>query len=191
MSSQPVTRVTPEEYLERERAAESKSEYIFGEIVAMARGMPRHSLIVNNIQFSLTGRLLPKGCLVFNADLRVSVRWGDLITYPDVTVLCGRPEYVDEKQDTLTNPALVVEVLSESTKTFDRGEKSRLYRMVPSLQEYLLIDQTPVDVEHWRRLPNGNWELATIREESAILHLSIGCELPVAEVYRNIERLGQ
>ncbi len=191
MSSQPVTRVTPEEYLERERVAESKSEYIFGEVVAMAGGTVRHSLIASNVQFALTSRLLGGPCMVFNADLRVCVRWGDLIAYPDVTVLCERPEYVDEKQDTLTNPALVVEVLSESTKRFDRGEKSRLYRMLPSLQEYLLVDQTPVDIEHWRRLPNGNWELATIREESVMLHLSIGCELPVAEVYRNIERLGQ
>src|SRR5262249_18007685 len=102
-----------------------------------------------------------------------------------------RPEYVDEKRDTLTNPALVVEVLSESTRRFDRGEKSRLYRMLPSLREYLLLDQTPVEIEHGRRLPNGNWELATIREDNAILQLTVGCELPVAEVYRNISLLGQ
>ena len=191
MSSQPVPRTTPQEYLERERVAEIKSEYIFGEIVAMAGGSPLHSLIVSNVQVALGSRLQQKSCAVFNSDLRVAVRWGDLITYPDVTALCGRPEYTDDKQDTLTNPTLVVEVLSGSTKSFDRGEKSRLYRMLPSLQEYLLVDQTPVEIEHWRRLPNGNWEVATIREQDAMLRLSIGCELPVAEVYRNIELLAQ
>lgn len=127
--------VSPEEYLERERLAAEKSEYIGGEIVLMAGGSPRHALMTMKAARAI-GMQLPDGCEVFSPDLRVSIRWGALITYPDVTVLCGDPEYTDERRDTVTNPALIVEILSPSTKTYDRGERARLVRMVPSLREF-------------------------------------------------------
>ncbi|MBI1786899.1 MAG: Uma2 family endonuclease [Acidobacteria bacterium] len=192
MSSQPVTDITPEEYLERERAAETKHEYVGGDIVAMAGGSLQHSLITANIIGTLRSLLAGRPCVVFSPDARVCVRWNDLITYPDVTVLCGPPQYTDDHRDTLVNPTFLVEVLSPSTKNFDRGEKSRLYRMLPSLNEYLLVDQAPVEIEHWRRLPNGNWELATIRDRDAVLRLSsLDCELPAGEIYRNLELLSE
>jgi Uma2 family endonuclease len=188
MSSQPATYVTPEEYLERERLAETKHEYVHGEIVAMAGGTPNHALIQGNVGGSLWNRLRGSSCRVYNSDLRVSVRWGVLFAYPDVTVVCGPLEFADDKKDTITNPTIVVEVLSPSTRNFDRSEKSRLYRMLPSLKEYLLIEQTPVDVEHYRRLPDGNWQISTIRDENAVIRLdSINCDLPVSEIYLGLD----
>ncbi|MBI3683927.1 MAG: Uma2 family endonuclease [Acidobacteria bacterium] len=188
MATQPVPRFTMEEYLARERAAAFKSEYIHGEIVAMAGGTPRHSLIIGNMQYALSRRLEHSPCHVFNADLRVCVQVGDLVTYPDVTVLCGPAQFLDDKEDTLINPTVLVKVLSLSTRNYDRGEKARLYRAVRSLQEYLLIDPVPVEIEHGRRMPNGNWELATVRSRDHILELtSTGCSIPIEEIYRNVE----
>src|ERR1700694_5697214 len=188
MSSHSLSYVTPEEYLERERLAAEKSEYISGEIVAMAGGSPRHALIAANVIGIMHSQLRHGDCRIFDSDLRVCVRCGSLITYPDVTVVCGSPEYTDEKRDTVANPAVIVEVLSPSTKKYDRGEKARLFRMLPSLHEFLFVEQESIEVEHWRRLPNGNWELATVREAGVTLHLeSIGCDLPVDEIYRGTE----
>ena len=190
MSSQPLAYVSPEEYLELERKADTKHEYIQGEIVAMAGGTPQHAAISANISGELRNRLSGRPCIVFSPDLRVAVRGAELITYPDVTVLCSQPQYTDDKRDTLVNPTFIAEVLSPSTKNFDRGEKSRLYRMVPSLTEFLLVDQAGIEIEHWQRLPNGNWEIATIRDLQGVVRLpSLDCELPVSEIYRNIEAL--
>jgi Uma2 family endonuclease len=190
MSSSPISHLTPEEYLGLERVASAKHEYINGVMVDMAGGSPAHALIATNVVVELGNRLRGGSCLVFNSDVRVSVRWGKLITYPDVSVVCGEVQYLDNERDTIVNPKLIVEVLSPSTSNYDRGEKSRLYRMLPSLDEYLLIEQKPVEIERYRRLPNGHWEIDVVREEDAIIRLdSVGCDLPVAEVYRDLHRL--
>jgi Uma2 family endonuclease len=189
MSSNPVSYVSPEEYLERERESDERHEYLYGEIIAVARPSPPHGVVVNNVAFALRIRLEAKGCQIFTESLRVSVQWGPLIAYPDVVLHCGEPEWVDDKHDTLTNPSFVVEVLSPSTMDYDRGTKSRLYRMLSSMSEYLFINPAPVDIEHWRRLPSGNWEVAIINDSSATLRLeSLDCEIPVGEIYKNVER---
>jgi Uma2 family endonuclease len=191
MSTVPVTHLTPEEYLAIERASETKHEYWYGEMYARAGGSPPHSLVINNIQAALSNILEEKDCLVFNAGLRVSVRWETLITYPDATVVCGEPKYIDEYRDTVTNPILVVEVLSPSTAVKDRGTKAFLYRQVASMCEILLVEPSPVDVEHYWKLPNGHWELETVTDPGAILKFpSLACEMPVAKIYRKIDRLG-
>ena len=188
MASLPLTRVTPEEYLERERSSDTKHEYWDGEIFAMAGGSPAHSFIINNSQTSLTNRLRGKQCYVFNADLRVAAAWPGLITYPDATVVCGMPSYVDDRLDTITNPTLVVEVLSPSIAQSDRGEKAFRYRQTASMREILLVEPEPVFIEHYWKLPNGHWELETVTQLSAVLQLpSIACELPAAEIYRDVE----
>ncbi len=190
MSTAPVSRISPKQYLEAERAAEKKHEYWYGEVFAMAGGSPPHSLVISNLQFALTSLLRGKPCLVFNAHLRVAVSSEELITYPDITILCGMPQYIDDKRDTLTNPTMVVEVLSPSTAKTDRGDKVFQYRRVGSMREILLVDPTPATIEHYWKLPNGHWEVETITDPAALLqfpHLDI--ELPVAEVYRNIELL--
>ena len=188
MSSLPISRLTTEEYLELERAAEEKHEYWHGEVFAMAGGSPVHSFVISNVNIALGILFRGKTCHVFNSDLRVVVRWGALVTYPDITVLCGKPEYADDLRDTLTNPAMVVEVLSPSTRKSDLGEKAFLYRQVPSMREILLIDPSPAMIEHHTRLPNGNWEIEVIADPAAIIRLTnLSQDLPVGEVYRNIE----
>jgi len=186
MSSQPVPLLTPDQYLEQERLVPERHEYIEGEMVAMGGGSPAHSRIAANVIRHLP---LPKGstCQIFTSDLRVSVHWSRLITYPDVTIICGKPEYADEKRDTVTNPSLLVEVLSPSTESHDRGRKADLYRFIPSLREFLLIGQEPVMIDHYRRLPDGTWQIVALREMSDVLQLdSVGCSFPVAEVYEGI-----
>jgi len=190
MSTLPITRLTPEQFLERERAAEEKHEYRYGEVFAMAGGSPPHSFVISNVQIALGILLRGHSCYVFNSDLRVVVRWEELITYPDVTVLCGKPEYADDRRDTLTNPAMVVEVLSPSTRKSDRGEKAFLYRQMPSMQEILLVEPEPTMIEHYSKLPNGHWELEVITDRSGIIQLpNLNNSLPVAEIYRDIEIL--
>ena len=188
MSSHALNYISPEEYLERERAADTKHEYVHGEMVAMAGGSPRHAMVIANVTGALWTRLQAGGCTAFSSDLRIAVRWGELIAYPDVSVVCGDLQYVDDRRDTVTNPRVIVEVLSPSTKNFDRGEKSRLFRLMPSIAEFLLIEQEPVEIEHYRKQPNGDWLLTTIRDRDAMIRLeSLGCELPVADIYRGVE----
>jgi Uma2 family endonuclease len=190
MSSAPLSRISPEQYLEAERASEQKHEYWYGEVFAMAGGSPAHSLVINNLQFRLTGLLIGKPCFVFNADVRVAVASHELITYPDATVLCGHAQYVDEGRDTLTNPTMVVEVLPPSTAKSDRGDKAFHYRRVPSMLEILLVDPAPVMIEHYWKLLNGHWELEMVTDPAAVLHFPhLDIELPVADIYRNVELL--
>jgi Uma2 family endonuclease len=190
MSSLPTARLTTEAFLELERAAEEKHEYWHGEVFAMADGSPAHSLVISNIQIALGMRLAGKRCYVFNSDLQVIVRAGELVTYPDITVLCDKPRYSDDRKDTLSNPTLVVEVLSPSTRKTDLGEKAFLYRQMTSLKEILVVDQTPGVIEHHWKLPNGHWELEVLSDPGAAIKMeSLGFDLPVSEVYSNIEVL--
>jgi Uma2 family endonuclease len=190
MASHPITHLTPEQYLELERAVPEKHEYIDGDMVAMSGGSPAHSSIAANLIRKLPLNIGDRRCRIFTSDLRVSVYWSRLITYPDVTVVCGKPEYTDEKRDTVANPTLLIEVLSPSTEAHDRGKKANLYRFIPSLLEFLLINQCPVEIDHYRRLPDGTWQIVALREMSDSVQLdSLGCSFPVAEVYEGIESL--
>jgi Uma2 family endonuclease len=109
-------------------------------------------------------------------------------SYPDVTVVCGPLEYADQKHETVANPKLVIEVLSPSTRNYDLGDKARMYSRIPSLAELLLIEQDKVWIEHWRRLPNGHWDVQVVTDRSATLVMdSIGCEAPIAEIYNRVE----
>ncbi len=154
----------------------------------MADVSPVHCFLVSNIQTALGEVLENKDCAVFNASLRVCVLWESLITYPDASVICGAPQYVDSDPDTVTNPTLVVEVLSPSTAVKDRGAKAFLYRQVASMREILLVEPSPVFIEHYWKLPNGHWELETVTDPAAIIRFpSLDCEIPVAEIYRKVE----
>lgn len=190
MASQPVSHVPPEDYLAFERAAETKHEYIDGEIVAMAGGSPKHGLPALNTAAQFRLRAAGGSCIPFNSDVRVAVQWDRLITYPDVFVVCGEVQYTDERRDTITNPKVIVEVLSPSTRNYDRGAKSYLYRQLPSLAEYLLIEHDAPEVETYRRLPNNHWEIETVRGLDATVRIEcLGWDLPLAEIYRDTERL--
>src|SRR2546422_1674643 len=188
MSLQPKTYLTPEEYLALERKAEYKSEYLAGEMFAMSGASPRHVLIVTNVVAELRGQLKQRPCTVYSSDLRVKVSPTGLYTYPDVVVVCDQPQFADEQRDTLLNPTLIVEVLSESTKDYDRGEKFEHYRTLPSLREYILIAQDKYHVEHFVRQPDNRWLLSETNLLEDTIHLSsIACDLALAEDYDKVE----
>ncbi len=184
MSTHPEHRYTEEEYLALERASATKSEYLDGVIYAMGGASPRHVQIVGNVSGELRGRLRDKPCLLYSTDLRVRASKDGLYAYPDVVVVCGEPRFVDGELDTLTNPLLVVEILSDSTKNYDRGEKFERYRSNPSFREYLLIAQDRVHVERFVRQDDGSWVLHETNDPNDEVELSsVGCCLPVTEIY--------
>jgi Uma2 family endonuclease len=187
MSTAPHRRLTEAEYLMIERAAVTKSDFYAGEMYAMAGAKRNHNLIVANVIRQLGNQLERSACEVYPSDMRVKVAKSGLFTYPDVIVACGHPEFLDEKQDTLLNPTLLVEVLSTSTASYDRGFKTSRYRLLPSLREYLLIEQDQPLVELYRRANRNKWELEDASELTAKLTLeSIGCELTLEAIYERI-----
>ena len=152
MSTQPRIRLTAEEYLERERKADTKSEYLDGEIYAMSGATRRHNLIAGNIHTDLNNQLRDRDCEVYGSDMRVKVTATSLYAYPDVSAVCGEPSFENDTEDVLLNPNLLIEVLSDSTEAYDRGEKSKHYRQIESLAEYLLVSQKKMHLEIYCRL---------------------------------------
>ena len=190
MSSLPNTLnyfVSPEEYLERERRAEYKSEYFAGEIVAMAGAKRKHNLVSNNVSASLTGQLRDEPCEVYSNDMRVQADKEKQYSYPDVVVVCGEPQFRDGREDTLLNPTVIVEVLSPSTEAKDRGEKFLRYRQIESLTDYLLIAQDERRVEQFTKQWDGSWRLVETFDTGEMRLDSIGCILTLADVYNKVK----
>ena len=187
MTTHAHVRVTPDEYLRIERAAEWKSEYADGEMFAMAGASPRHVLITANLVREL-GNLLREGpCSAYPADLRVATDRHRHYTYPDVVVACEPLQYVDEQRDTITNPVLIAEVLSESTENYDRGAKFERYRAIPTLAEYLLVAQDRVHVELYTRQPNAAWVLREWNDAGAKIELAtLHCIVAISEIYAKV-----
>jgi Uma2 family endonuclease len=188
MSTHPKTLLTEEQYLEIERKAEYKSEYFQGEMFAMAGAGYAHNLLIGNIVAALHRQLRSRPCVVLPNDMRVRVGKTGLYTYPDVVALCGKPELLDEQQDTLSNPSLIVEVLSPSTEAYDRGKKFEHYRSIESLSEYLLVSSDRVHADLFSRQPDGRWILTSASSLDDSLDLqSIGCRLSLSELYEKID----
>lgn len=171
------------EYLALEAASETKHEYVNGEIFAMAGGTPEHSRLSVNVCGELRAALRSRPCNVFNSDLRVRILATGLGTYPDASVICGRVELDPEDANTATNPVVIVEVLSDSTETYDRNEKWAHYRRIPSLRDYLLVSQQERRIEHYRRNDDGTWTLRDVCAGDVVRLDSINCTLSVDEVY--------
>lgn len=191
MSSAPITRLSPEEYLEQERAAERKSEYLQGEVFLMAGASREHALIVTNLVRELAQQLRASSCEVYSTDLRLRVTAAGLYTYPDVMVMCGGVSFADDRRDTVVNPTLIIEVLSDSTKDYDRGRKFQFYRTLPSLKSYITVAPDSVHVEQWTRQSDQQWTLAEFDTLDAMLSLgSVGAKLKLTDVYEGIELLG-
>lgn len=187
MSEQAKQRISVEEYLAMERECNEKHEYFNGEVFAMGGASLNHTLIVTNVVIELGTQLRKRDCTVHSSDLRVTVSSTGLYTYPDVVVVCGGPQFDDQIKDTLTNPTLIVEVLSESTKSYDRGDKFAHYRALPSFMEYVLIAQDSPHVEHFFRQSDKRWILYETDDIEATIDLaSIGCTLSLAEVYAKV-----
>ncbi|MFB9295371.1 Uma2 family endonuclease [Persicitalea jodogahamensis] len=188
MTAQPKQKYSPEEYLQLERAAEYKSEYYRGEIFAMAGASRNHNRIVGNLNGLFYNFLLAKPCNFYPSDMRVHVPANGLYTYPDLLVACGQEEYLDDETDTLLNPKIIIEVLSKSTGSYDRGDKFEMYRSIPTLMEYVLVDSRRVKAEVWRK-EEGTWLLAieTNDLESNLELKSIDFTLSLHDVYNNTE----
>lgn len=184
----PVRKLTGAEYLELERAAEFRSELIEGEIVAMSGGSYEHSTVISNLVGELRNRLKGRPCRPTGSDLRVFAPESNLYTYPDVVVVCGQPQFLDDRRDTLLNPTLLAEVLSPSTERYDRGRKFAHYREIPSLTEYLLVAQDEPRIESYVRAEDGRWIFREATGLEATLELpSLGIQLPLAEVYEGVD----
>ncbi len=184
---QRVAVLTPAEYLGIERTATSRSEYLRGEMFAMAGGSPTHSRIKTNVLGELRSRLKGNPRAPFDSDLRIKCPTG-LYTYPDASVICSELEYDDEQQDTVLNPTLLMEVLSKSSEAYDRGKKFDHYRTIPSLREYVLISQDEPMIQRFLRNDDDTWTLSAVADLNQSIRLqSLGIELPLAEVYERVD----
>jgi len=187
MSAVLQLRVTHEEYLAKERDADTKSEYYAGQIFSMVGGTPTHNTIAGNTLANIHSRLQGTSCRPFNSDQRIRIQANGLATYPDVSVVCGGLQLDPRDSDAINNPKVIVEVLSKTTESYDRGKKFNFYRLIDSLQEYLLISQDEAHVECFRRQDNGDWILSIYKGlENKLKLFSIEAELLLAEVYEYV-----
>ncbi len=188
MSLQPQSYLSPADYLVIERNAEFKSEYFNGEMFAMSGASEAHNIIVLNVGAEIRQHLKKRPCKVYANDMRVKISPTGLYTYPDLVVVCGQARFDDAHLDTLLNPTLIIEVLSDSTEADDRGRKFAHYRSLDSLAEYVLIAQDRPQVESYRRQPDQHWLLTESRSlESVLRQDSIDGDLALAEVYDKVE----
>ncbi len=179
--------ISEKEYLVRERAAQYRSEYRRGRIVAVTGASRSHNRIVVNVAAAMWTQFRGRSCEVYVNDMRVKVGTSGLYTYPDVAAVCGPPQFEDAETDTLLNPTVLVEVLSPSTEAYDRGEKLEQYFRLDSLQEVALIAQEVIRVEHWSRI-GGTWSLRDVDAALTALHLSsLECSIPLREIYERVE----
>jgi Uma2 family endonuclease len=187
MSTQPKTHLSPEQYLELERKAECKSEYYDGDMFAMSGSSFRHAVAVANLAHSLNAQMMSRDCIALTNDVRVQVRATGLYTYPDLIVVCGKPQFADVHFDTLLNPGFIAEVLSPSTEGYDRGRKFEHYRMIECLSEYMLISQDRIHVDLYRKQA-GSWVLIEAKSLDDTIELqSIGCTVQLKDIYHKLE----
>jgi Uncharacterized protein conserved in cyanobacteria len=187
MSSPNPNFVTPGEYLDMERKSEIRNEYIAGRVFAMSGASRRHNLIAGNFYREVSSQMRGRACEAYIGDMRVKVSPTGMYTYPDVVAVCGEPRFEDTYIDTLLNPLVIVEVLSESTEAYDRGEKFAHYRRLDTLREYVLFAQDKVRVEHYLR-EGEQWILSEISDPDSALRLaSIDCHVVLAAIYEKVE----
>lgn len=180
--------VTPADYLALERRAETKSEYLNGTIYAMSGASRNHNRITVNLARRLGNQLSGKPCEPFINDMRVKVSPTGLYTYPDVVIVCGDPRFEDNQVDTLLNPTVIIEVLSDSTEAYDRGEKFAHYRALESLTDYLLVAQDKPRIEHYQRQADGQWLYSVADGMEAQTDITaIGSVLRLIEIYDRVE----
>ncbi|PSB16428.1 Uma2 family endonuclease [Phormidesmis priestleyi ULC007] len=178
---------TPEEYLELEEKAECKSEYDDGIITPMTGGTTEHNQIAGNCYIALSIGLKRQSFRVFFGDVRLWIPKTQNFKYPDVMVVAGEPEYYKNRRDTIINPQVIIEVLSDSTEAFDRSEKFRLYQTIPTFQEYILVNQSKVEVDQFFRIENKRWSLYEYDREDAELTLkSFELLIPILDIYDKV-----
>jgi Uma2 family endonuclease len=179
--------VSPEAYLAMERASEEKHEYYKGEVFAMSGASWEHNVIVKNINTLVLPFLKGKPCDMFGSDLRIHIPENTLYTYPDFSIICGEPETIDNEKDTVVKPSVIIEILSKSTRDYDRGTKFNLYRGIKTLKEYILIDSTSVCVEIYKHQPENSWQLTEFKKLSDSFFIStIGLTLQLKDIYEDV-----
>jgi Uma2 family endonuclease len=181
-------RISPEEYLAIERASQEKHEYFNGQMFAMTGASRKHNLIAGNTFAQTHSQIAGGPSEVYTADMRVKVSPTGLYTYPDIVIACDDPKFEDDQLDTLLNPRVIFEILSPSTEAYDRGEKSEHSRRLDSLQEYLLVAQDRIHIEHFRRDLEGGWRFQETEELTSVIRLeSVQCELQVSDMYARVQ----
>jgi Uma2 family endonuclease len=181
---------TPQEYLDLERKAVHKSEYLNGQIFAMSGASPQHNVITTNTIVTLHRQITSEGCHVYTSDMKVRVESTNLYTYPDVSVACGKPRFDADEMGILLNPVLIVEVLSPTTERYDRVGKFAMYSGITSLREYVLVSQSTVHVERYLRRPGGKWLLTEASHLKDFIKLaSVPAILKVRDLYRQVDPL--
>ncbi|HEV2946480.1 MAG TPA: Uma2 family endonuclease [Gemmataceae bacterium] len=188
MSTAPTRLLSPQEYLAQERQADFKSEYFRGEVFAMAGATYEHTLIKDNLAREAGNRLKGSPCRVLTSDMRVKVSTTGLYTYPDIAIVCDKPQFEDDVFDTLLNPRAIVEILSDSTEKYDRGAKFGHYRQIPGLQEYVLVAQDRALVERFTRQADDSWVLTVFEGLSQTFGFaSVPARIPLTEIYSGVE----
>jgi Uma2 family endonuclease len=189
MSTQPILHLSFDDWLAVERTAtDARSEFVDGEVFAMTGGSETHNIISVNIAAELRTQFKRRLCNVYAGDMKVRIDAANVGAYPDIMVVCGERQFYDQRRDIITNPALIIEVLSESTEAYDRGDKFAHYRTLPSLRAYLLIAQSRIGAELFGRQPDGCWLLSTYNSLSDTVPLqAVEASLALAEVYDKVQ----
>ncbi|MBX3254254.1 MAG: Uma2 family endonuclease [Chitinophagaceae bacterium] len=182
---------TIEEYLAMEEAAIEKHEYYKGEIFAMSGPKIPHVTIAGNLFTELGIKLKGKKCRPYGSDMRVHIKANTLFTYPDISIICGEPETLNNDNWNVLNPAVIIEILSPSTKNYDRGEKFKLYRDIPTLKEYILVDSETIHIEIFRLNEANHWELEEYNAAEEILCIkTINENISLADIYADVKLEG-
>ncbi len=176
------------DYLSMERSSLEKHEYYRGEVFAMSGASWNHNVIARNLNTIILPILKGKSCSMYGSDLRIHIPENTLYTYPDFSIICGTPETTDEEKDTIVKPAAIIEILSPTTKSYDRGDKFNLYRQIPTLQEYILIDSETVSVEHFVKQNVNEWKLTEIKDISkSFIIKTVDIPVTLQELYIDIK----
>jgi Uma2 family endonuclease len=179
--------ISQEEYLEMERAALEKHEYYQGEIFAMSGASLKHNEVFSNLFGEIQGKLKGKSCKPYGSDLRIHVPKNSLYTYPDISIICDKANLTDDKFDTATNPAVIIELLSKSTRNYDRFEKFSLYRDITSLKEYILVDTQKIHIENYVRNADNTWQLTDYKVISDNLIITaVNISVSIADIYAGL-----
>ncbi len=183
-----MTYISIKEYLNSERQNSNKNEYYKGEVFAMGGTSLPHNIIFKNTFVSLGTRLKNKNCQPFGSDLRIHIPGNSLFTYPDISIICGKPETADDKFDTVTNPSVIIEILSETTRNYGKGGKFTLYREIDTLQEYILIDSESVRVEKFKKNDDQSWQLNEYKNPSDTFRIeTINEDFLLHEIYAGLD----
>lgn len=178
---------TIQEYLELENASQEKHEYFQGEIFAMSGAGNNHNEIFSNLFLEIGNKLKGKPCRPYGSDMRMNIPENTLFTYPDISIYCKEGKQLDADKNTSLQPTIIIEILSPSTKNYDRGNKFKLYRDIPSLQEYILVDSETISIEAFHINKNNNWELKEYNQlDEKLNFVSLGFDISLAEIYADV-----